>query len=196
MILSEWRSYFRGPSERYWYLSDGGHFEVTGMYELVRRRLPFIIVLDAGEDPDYHYSDLARCTRLIRLDFGAELKWLDPTNGRTAGTAGWGAFGVPIPNWITSWMDPDMIGCREKIGRSGIRHAALGRISYTDAPKQSSWVLLIKTSLTGDESLDVLQYSTQDLLFPNSPTTNQFFDDSEWESYRELGDHVGTMLFK
>jgi hypothetical protein len=194
MILSEWRSYFRGPSERYWYLSDGGHFEVTGMYELVRRRLPFIIVLDAGEDPDYHYNDLARCTRLIRLDFGAQLEWIDPTKARDAGKKGWAAFGDP-PNWITNWLDPEMIGCREKIGRKGPCHAALGKIIYLDGNSEDSWVFLIKASLTGDESLDVLQYSMQNALFPNSPTTNQFYCDQEWECYRDLGDHIGTKLF-
>jgi hypothetical protein len=196
MILSEFRSYFRGSAERYWYLSDGGHFEVTGIYELVRRRLPLIISLDAGEDPDYHYNDLARCTRLIRLDFGADLQWLDPTEPRKSGAKGWDAFGDSIPDWIKAWADPDIIGRRDTISRSGLCHAALGEIRYEGADKPATWVLLIKASLTGDESLDVLQYSTQDTYFPNSPTTNQFYGDAEWESYRDLGDHIGIKLFR
>jgi choline dehydrogenase-like flavoprotein len=195
MILSEFRSYFRGPAERYWYLSDGGHFENTGIYELVRRRLPFIVVLDAGEDPDYHYNDLARCTRLIRLDFGADLEWLDPTEPRKSGAKGWDSFGNSIPDWIKAWSDADMIGRRDTISRSGLYHSALGEIRYDGAEIPATWVLLIKASLTGDESLDVLQYSTQDTYFPNSPTTNQFYGDAEWESYRDLGDHIGTKLF-
>jgi choline dehydrogenase-like flavoprotein len=182
MILSEWRSYFTGPSDRFWYLSDGGHFEDTGMYELVRRRLPFIIAVDAGEDPDYHFNDLARFTRLVRLDFGAEIQWLDASI--VAQTA---------PAWITAWLDTQVLGSRETIAREGRCHAAMAKISYSDSP-QASWLLLIKTSLTGDESVDVLQYSTQDLLFPNSPTTNQFFGDSQWESYRALGFHIGSKL--
>ncbi|MBV8102679.1 MAG: hypothetical protein JOZ31_26360, partial [Verrucomicrobia bacterium] len=195
MILSEFRSYFRGPAERYWYLSDGGHFDVTGIYELVRRRLAFIILLDAGEDPDYHYNDLARCTRLIRLDFGAALEWLDPTGPRQFGATGWNAFGDSIPDWIKAWLDADMIGRRDTISRSGLCHSALGEIRYDGADTPATWVLLIKASLTGDESLDVLQYSTQDTFFPNSPTTNQFYSDAEWESYRDLGDHIGRKLF-
>jgi choline dehydrogenase-like flavoprotein len=191
MILSEWRSFFTGPSDRFWYLSDGGHFEDTGMYELVRRRLPLIIAVDAGEDPDYHFNDLARFTRLVRLDFGAEIQWLDPSTVRQNG---WAALDPTIPAWVSKWIDPTMLGCREKIGREGPCHAAIAKISYSDS-SQASWVLLIKTSLTGDESVDVLQYSTQDLLFPNSPTTNQFFGDSQWESYRALGYHIGTKLF-
>jgi len=83
-----------------------------------------------------------------------------------------------------------MIGRRDTISRSG-----LCQIRYDGADTPGTWVLLIKASLTGDESLDVLQYSTQDTDFPNSPTTNQFYGDAEWESYRDLGDHIGTKLF-
>ena len=143
----------------------------------------------------YHFNDLARFTRLVRLDFGAEIQWLDPSTARQNGSTGWAALDAAIPAWITGWLDPEMLGSREKIGREGPCHAAIGKISYADAPQQVSWLLLIKTSLTGDESVDVLQYSTQNLLFPNSPTTNQFFGDSEWESYRALGYHIGTKLF-
>jgi hypothetical protein len=115
MILAEWRSYLPGPSYRFWYLSDGGHFEVTGIYELVRRRLPFIVAIDAGEDPDYHFNDLACLTRLIRLDFGAEVQWLDPSASRVAGVSGWSAFGAVVPAWISEWLDPERLDCREKI---------------------------------------------------------------------------------
>jgi choline dehydrogenase-like flavoprotein len=195
MILAEWRSYFPGPSDRYWYLSDGGHFEVTGIYELVRRRLPLIVAIDAGEDPDYHFNDLACLTRQIRLDFGAEVQWLDPSASRARDVTGWRAFDVDIPVWISNWLDPERLDCREKITRKGSCHASLAKIRYTDAPKQESWLVLIKTSLTGDESVDVLQYSTENDVFPNSPTTNQFFGDSEWESYRALGYHIGAKLF-
>ena len=82
MLLSEYRGRFRGPSQWFWYLSDGGHFEVTGLYELVRRRVPFIIVSDAGEDPNYDWSDVALATQQVREDFGAELVWLDFEDAR------------------------------------------------------------------------------------------------------------------
>src|SRR4029078_620296 len=50
MLLDEWRAYYGGPSQRYWYLSDGGHFEGTGMYELIRRPMPLIIPIAAPPD--------------------------------------------------------------------------------------------------------------------------------------------------
>src|SRR5437667_8106962 len=52
-LLDEALGRFAGTWSRYWYLSDGGHFENLGAYELIRRKIPFIVAVDAGADPDY-----------------------------------------------------------------------------------------------------------------------------------------------
>ncbi|MEM5440403.1 patatin-like phospholipase family protein [Paraburkholderia diazotrophica] len=54
-------------------LSDGGHFENLGVYELVRRRCASIIVVDAGHDPEYKFVDLARAATLCFTDLRAEI---------------------------------------------------------------------------------------------------------------------------
>jgi len=54
-------------------LSDGGHFENLGLYELVRQRLPFIIASDAAEDAGYAFGDLADALRKIRVDLNTEI---------------------------------------------------------------------------------------------------------------------------
>ncbi len=52
------------------YLSDGGHFENLGLYEMVRRRCRFIVVSDAGCDPDFVFEDLGNAVRKIAIDLG------------------------------------------------------------------------------------------------------------------------------
>ncbi|MEA2691040.1 MAG: hypothetical protein QOJ16_427, partial [Acidobacteriota bacterium] len=54
-------------------LSDGGHSENLGLYQLVKRRCPFIVVSDASGDPEYTFGDLARALRLCRIDLGVEI---------------------------------------------------------------------------------------------------------------------------
>lgn len=54
----------------YIYLSDGGHFENLGLWEMVNRRCRWVLVSDAGCDRTYTFSDLATAVRLIRIDFG------------------------------------------------------------------------------------------------------------------------------
>jgi hypothetical protein len=73
-------------------------------------------------------------------------------------------------------------------------HAMLARVHYLDT-HQFSWLLLIKPGLMGDESADIIQYQATHPLFPQEPTTDQFFDEAQWESYRKLGEHIGIELF-
>lgn len=58
---------------RFLYLSDGGHFENLGIYELVRRRCALIVAVDAGCDPRHGFDDLANAIRKCRIDLAAEI---------------------------------------------------------------------------------------------------------------------------
>jgi hypothetical protein len=199
MLLSEWRARFRGPSQWFWYLSDGGHFEVTGLYELLRRRVPFMIVTDAGEDPEYRWGDVSLLTQQAREDFGAEIEWLDPKSADDGKRlAQWAAF-PGVPSWIQNWIDPAKIGVLNDIHREGDFHAALGRVTYDGQPyvagtSKVSWILLLKPSLTSGLTQDILNYAATNGKFPQDPTFDQVFDDIQWESYRALGQQIAKQV--
>ena len=211
-LLNEFCARFHGPARRHWYLSDGGHFENTACYELVRRRVPFIICSDAGQDPRYEFADLANLVRKARTDFGAEIQVV-----RRAADLATDDPGVrfPMPK-LEELVHPnllDVIGTPddfrplpetadsnsegekgERHDRYAGRHAVLARIHYLDN-NQFSWLLMVKPSLMGDEAADVIQYQRTHSLFPQEPTSDQYFDEAQWESYRKLGEHIGAELF-
>jgi hypothetical protein len=54
----------------------------------------------------------------------------------------------------------------------------------------------VKSSITGDEPADVLGYHMKVPLFPHESTADQWFDESQFESYRRLGQHVGEEVFR
>jgi hypothetical protein len=56
-------------------------------------------------------------------------------------------------------------------------------------------LLYLKPSLTGNEPADVLEYAAQHKTFPHETTADQFFDESQFESYRRLGQHVVEEVF-
>ena len=60
------------------------------------------------------------------------------------------------------------------------RDGSVGRIVY------------VKASLTGREPADVLQYHAAHPDFPHETTSDQFFDEAQWESYRRLGEYVAV----
>jgi choline dehydrogenase-like flavoprotein len=197
MLLAEWRARFYGPSRWFWYLSDGGHFEVTGLYELLRRRVPFMIVVDAGEDSDYRWGDIALLMQLARMDFSAEIQWLNPQRTQNPGPKGWQTFPEALlpPLWIQAWINPDVLGSLQDISRTGRHHAALGRVTYNSASKDPCWILVIKPSVTSDLTEDILNYAAENPAFPHEPTFDQIFDDRQWESYRALGEQIGQKVF-
>jgi hypothetical protein len=148
-------------------LSDGGHFENLGLYELVRRRCRFIIVGDGGQDIEMKFGELGGVIEKCRTDFDIDIDInVDPLRVK------------PDSTW------------------NG-QHCALGTIRYdkTD-PGQDGILLYIKSSLTSDEPTDVLSYAAQNKDFPNQSTADQWFDESQFESYRALGEHIIQSLFE
>ena len=196
MILQEWRAYFAGPSDRFWYLSDGGHYENTGLYELLRRRVPFVIAVDASEDKDYLLEAPSLLLRQARLDFCANVEWLEPGPPAAAPASPWSRFAAPVPAIVKAWIDPAALGVVTEITREGPHSAALARVTYGDDSGAVTWLVLVKSTLTRDMTLDVRLYSRQNVAFPNQPTTDQFYDDAQWESYRWLGECIGRRLLK
>lgn len=55
-------------------ISDGGHFENLGIYDVVRRYVRFIICSDPGADPQFAFGDLGNAIDRCRRDFGIEIK--------------------------------------------------------------------------------------------------------------------------
>jgi hypothetical protein len=55
-------------------------------------------------------------------------------------------------------------------------------------------LLSIKSGLHGTECMDVLSYATTHLAFPHESTANQFFSESQLESYRALGYEIAYKM--
>jgi hypothetical protein len=64
-------------------------------------------------------------------------------------------------------------------------HAVFGTIKY--ASGKQGQLLYIKSSLTDKDPLDVLAYKRTHGAFPDQSTADQWFDESQFESYRMLG---------
>lgn len=138
------------------YLSDGGHFENLGIYELVRRRCACIVAIDAGEDSKSQFDDLGNAIRKCYADFGVviDIHAEDVTAG----------------------------------------YSAVGRITYPDAPPAT--LLYIKPCLTGTEPADLLNYKCTHPGFPHESTADQWFDESQFESYRKLGHWIARAVLE
>ena len=70
-------------------------------------------------------------------------------------------------------------------------HAAIADIRYSACDGAEDGILVyLKPSLSGDEPADVHHYAAENSGFPHQTTADQFFNESQFESYRRLGLHV------
>ncbi len=154
-------------SYRWIELTDGGHFENLGLYEMVLRRCHNIIVVDAGADPDCQFEDLGNALRKIEIDLGIPIRFNDGIKMRAGARKGNHYCAVATIDY----------GCVD---------------DYRDLPpaerdKLAGHLVYIKAAITGQEPPDIKQYALTHSAFPHEATTNQFFNEAQFESYRHLG---------
>ena len=57
-------------------------------------------------------------------------------------------------------------------------------------------LLYVKPSLVGDEPIDIYNYAATNQMFPHESTGDQWFSESQFESYRMLGLHTIEWIYK
>lgn len=166
------------------YLSDGGHFENLGLYEMVRRRCRYIIVSDGGCDPNCALEDLGNAVRKIEIDLGVRITFTD-----------------------LSKLKPRLSveDAQKGQGQTGQECWCIGRVGYGEADYKDGggegadgYILYIKPSFRGldVESAGVRAYALAHEDFPHEPTSDQWFSESQFESYRKLGFDIAEEVLR
>lgn len=159
------------------YLTDGGHIENLGVYELLRRRCKVIFVVDAEADARMSFSSLMTLQRYARIDLGIR---------------------IDLPWWV---IQKRTLEVRNHAKSNPLAppgqplavtgpHVAIGTIDYGN--DQRGYIVYIKSSLTGDENDYVRDYARRNEDFPHERTSNQFYSEEQFEVYRALGFHIAN----
>ena len=147
------------------YVTDGGHFENLGVYEMIRRRAMLIVAVDAGCDPNFKFEDLMNLQQKVRADFGVEI--------------------------VVDGLD-DLRSSSDAFAKA---HVAVWDVIYQPALNEHRPVvgklIYCKSTITGTEPTDLLDYRRRVKSFPHLSTVNQWFAESTFEAYRALGLVVG-----
>ena len=156
----------------YVYLTDGGHIENLGLYELLRRRCKKIIVVDAEADPNLDFNSFVDLQRYARIDLGVRIRL--PWAPLRAAAADIGA------------AKKEAAEPRTKAPEGA--HVCVGEIDYGGDEK--GVLIYLKACLTGDENDYILGYKARNPSFPHETTGDQFFSEEQFEVYRALGNHA------
>jgi len=155
------------------YLTDGGHIENLGIYELLRRRCKIIVAVDAEADTAMHLPSFITLQRYARIDLGIriDLPW------------------EPVASTTLAQMEPPASPAPASPPKpSQGPHVAVGTIDYGGG--ETGYLVYIKASLTGDENDYIRDYARRYRTFPHEITLDQLFSEEQFEVYRALGFHM------
>jgi hypothetical protein len=215
----------------YVYLSDGGHFENLGLYEMVRRRCRLIVVVDAGCDPDFAFEDLGNAVRKIYIDLGIRITFsdlgslADRPSGKSRSRAKRDAAALAIIHAANKTKKKaDLPGdtpyhaigvihyCEADHVKPGAHVETTETIEIVETAEtieivdtvetvetvetpENGYILYIKPAYHGTEkSAGIRSYAAANPTFPHETTADQWFTESQFESYRSLGLDIGSRI--
>ncbi|NKM06060.1 hypothetical protein GFM29_19950 [Rhizobium leguminosarum bv. viciae] len=157
------------------YLTDGGHIENLGIYELLRRRCKVIVAVDGEADPNMTFDSFVKLQIIARIDLGIriDLPWKKIAKRALATSK--------------------VIGLREECEGAKGPHGAIGIIHY--GQNEFGLLFYIKSSITGDENDYIIDYKARNPTYPHETTLDQFFSEEQFEVYRALGFHATRGFF-
>ena len=177
-FMQGWRELTgRGMDEKsqFVHLADGGHFENLALYELIRRRVKTIVVCDGAADAGYTFVDFANFVEKVRVDFGAN---------------------VDMPSFLKMCPTPAFDEHGNKKNPYAVDTAEQGyikgEITYDDG--STGTLVYIKTTMIAGLPKDIYGYKSGHEDFPDETTADQFFDEKQFEAYRELGYQIGLRV--
>jgi hypothetical protein len=142
----------------------------------------YIYLSDGG-----HFENLAlyemvrrRCRTILVLDSGADGDFTYDDLGNALRKI---RIDMKIP---IEFSDGSLLPLRD-----GKKRCAVGRIGYSavDGKCEDGRLIYLKPMLLGNEPPDVTSFAKSNPTFPHQSTADQFFDESQTESYRMMGRH-------
>ncbi|PIP02551.1 MAG: hypothetical protein COW18_07510 [Zetaproteobacteria bacterium CG12_big_fil_rev_8_21_14_0_65_54_13] len=158
------------------HLADGGHFENLAVYELIRRRVKTIVVCDGGADADYSFSDFSNLVEKVRVDFGVDII-MDSSFLKMCPKPRFDEHGNLANPYAVATAEQGYIK---------------GNIRYDDG--SIGTLVYIKTTMIEGLPKDIYGYKSGHADFPDETTADQFFDEKQFEAYRELGYRIGLRV--
>jgi len=154
-------------------VADGGYYDNLGVEELLRRRLKLIISVDAGQDERHEFEDFARLVRRARSILGVQLRPIDPE----------------MSEFLLHDLTLTSPGESKRLRSWTKNHFVPLEIDYGDGKR--GVLIYVKSSLTGDEPFDLLQFQEAHPAFPHTPTSEHLLHDrAQFLSYVTLGRHM------
>lgn len=149
-----------------------------------------IVLADCGADPGYSFEDVENLLRKARIDLDISITFRQP---RALSSLDSRITQSPAGGWCDSL---GYFGTLQDLTQDDNESClALATVEYPGgSPSEPAILILVKPNTCRSVSMDVANYKRQNPLFPQETTGDQFFSESQWESYFSLGTELGEHL--
>jgi hypothetical protein len=146
-------------------VTDGGHFENLALYEMVLRRCKFIVLSDAAADGKFTFGEISNAIEKCKVDLGVGIRFYGE---------------IPIYPRNSDKID----------GIHNVRFA-IAEITYPekddDGVNLKGFLLYTRPAFYDTEPIDIKHYADENPTFPHQSTSDQMYDEKQFEAYRGLG---------
>ncbi|CAN5321217.1 hypothetical protein BH09ACT8_BH09ACT8_35020 [soil metagenome] len=175
-------------------VTDGGHYENLGLVEALRRRCQLIYCVDASGDTPPLVTGLSDAIRLAECELGVSIK-VREGQGETYTLANL------APGSGEQFVEPDgFTTLNKRITRQAL---LVADITYPEAAgldksRRHGVLIVAKAVLWRECPPWLLTYAAakENAIFPHDPTSDQWFNESQFSAYTELGRLIGGSAVK
>jgi hypothetical protein len=159
-------------------LSDGGHYDNLGLYELFRRECRLIVCGDGEADASLQFNGLATALRMAQIDFGIIVEMTGLDDLRT-GKQNHAIGKIRYAGGRIGWL----LYLKQSLNGDASLRVTMETIRYGGSTKPTDSNLY-------DAGAYIAEYKGRNPDFPHQSTGDQFFDEAQFECTRAVGYNV------
>ncbi len=171
------------PADRFLLVTDGGHYENLGLVELLRHKCRTVYCIDAAGDAPPLATTLGEAIALAKEELGITITLDNPLD--------------LVPGSEEALAPTDQLA--DLSARLSKAVVVTGKITYPnpfklegeDEESDQGRLIVAKTRLHRQMGAELLSYAQRNPTFPYDSTSDQWFDQGQFNAYYQLGSFLG-----
>jgi hypothetical protein len=160
-------------------ITDGGHYDNSGLVEALRRRCRLIFLIDGGGDPPPLPLGLTDALRLAKYELGVDIALKQ--------TGPYSVASIAPGSGTQFAKDNALAGLNGRITRGAVVEGSITYPAAAGLKKSTGTLIFVKAVVSQACPYWLLTYAASSEIFPHDPTSDQWFNEAQFAAYTELG---------
>ncbi|TMK78537.1 MAG: hypothetical protein E6G47_09615 [Actinobacteria bacterium] len=170
--------------------TDGGHYDNTGLVELLRHRCRLAICIDATGDTPPFATKLAQAITLAHEELGVTVTLRPNSRDLVPGSADPLEPKDPLTA-LNARLSKDLVIVGDVTYPGPVHYQEDVARRFASLTSNRGVLIVAKAALTRDLPYELLSYALEDAAFPRDGTADQWFNCEQFDAYQALGRVLG-----